>query len=214
MQKLIKERDGYKKTDEQYTLIEKKVEEINNKIDKIRKDPVYKANLDEFGKIRQSSIAQKKVLEMAKNKKNIFTTDTTDQINRSDDRTTLMQLLKELYTIQHNAVIEEDTVYLFLTYLQCKGDTIDEGDERVNGTTRKEEKSCLIFTKNKDADDHFDIDIPHEVMHALGLEHTFDKAAQHVFSMGGTDNYMDYKNTAKHTFVWQWRLLHESALTN
>lgn len=40
--------------------------------------------------------------------------------------------------------------------------------------------------------------IPHELMHALGLEHTFaedtkkDQNKKHIFNKGATRNYMDY----------------------
>lgn len=46
-------------------------------------------------------------------------------------------------------------------------------------------------------------------MHALGLEHTFyensdkDKNKKHIFTKGGTHNYMDYNNTKKYTQKWQ-----------
>ena len=49
--------------------------------------------------------------------------------------------------------------------------------------------------------------IIHEVMHSLGLEHTFE--TEHKFKDGRTDNYMDYDNTKKHTYKWQWEKLHE-----
>ena len=50
-------------------------------------------------------------------------------------------------------------------------------------------------------------------MPVLGLAHIFDLSAQYVFNKGTTDNYMDYNNTAKHTFMWQWQLLHRNTLT-
>ncbi|MEN7548364.1 hypothetical protein AAG747_10625 [Rapidithrix thailandica] len=55
--------------------------------------------------------------------------------------------------------------------------------------------------------------IPHEVMHAIGLLHTLVQEASHRFTYTKTDNYMDYNNTAKHTYKWQWQRLHNSNLT-
>ncbi|RLK02502.1 type VI secretion system tube protein TssD [Tenacibaculum discolor] len=58
--------------------------------------------------------------------------------------------------------------------------------------------------------------IIHEVMHALGLRHTFNegkvdktKRAKHQFKDNKTDNYMDYKNDKRHTYKWQWKKLHQ-----
>ena len=49
------------------------------------------------------------------------------------------------------------------------------------------------------------MEIPHELMHALDLEHTFDTKNTHTFKEGSTQNYMDYDNTKETTFKWQWR---------
>jgi hypothetical protein len=59
--------------------------------------------------------------------------------------------------------------------------------------------------------------IAHEIMHALGLPHSFpekDNASKkHMFKRGTTDNYMDYDNKRKHTWKWQWKLLMSSRFT-
>ena len=51
-------------------------------------------------------------------------------------------------------------------------------------------------------------------MHALGLEHTFEEKnhpnKEHIFSKGNTKNYIDYNNTKKTTFKWQWDILRSS----
>ncbi|TRX30660.1 metallopeptidase [Flavobacterium sp. ZT3R18] len=52
------------------------------------------------------------------------------------------------------------------------------------------------------------VEIPHEIMHALGLQHTFKKGEKHIFEVGKTDNYLDYNNNKINTFTWQWQLLH------
>lgn len=64
------------------------------------------------------------------------------------------------------------------------------------------------------------MEIPHELMHALGLEHTFDPKSNFVFTKGDTANYMDYKSKNKtvsayaqekhNTFKWQWILMQTS----
>ncbi len=50
--------------------------------------------------------------------------------------------------------------------------------------------------------------IMHEVMHALGLRHTFSRQAVHTFADKKTKNYMDYHETKKYTWKWQWAKLH------
>ena len=58
------------------------------------------------------------------------------------------------------------------------------------------------------------MEIPHELMHALGLEHTFEEKdhpnKEHIFRQGSTKNYMDYNNTKETTFKWQWDILRKS----
>jgi len=53
----------------------------------------------------------------------------------------------------------------------------------------------------------------HEVLHGLGLYHTFDlKPAwqnMYVFLESKTDNVMDYYNDRKHTYRWQWKIINE-----
>ena len=61
---------------------------------------------------------------------------------------------------------------------------------------------------------NFQKEIPHELMHALGLEHTFEEKEhpnkEHIFREGSTQNYMDYNNKKKTTFKWQWDILRSS----
>ena len=51
--------------------------------------------------------------------------------------------------------------------------------------------------------------IIHEIMHALGLEHTFSTKATHTFKETKTKNYMDYDNVKRLTWKWQWVNLNE-----
>lgn len=52
----------------------------------------------------------------------------------------------------------------------------------------------------------------HELLHAIGLYHTFDNDSSITFKKFNTDNIMDYYSTvtaiiAKQTYKWQWEIL-------
>lgn len=51
-----------------------------------------------------------------------------------------------------------------------------------------------------------DGNIIHEALHSLGLRHSFSATSTHQFKQKKTDNYMDYFNTKRHTWKWQWEL--------
>ncbi len=59
----------------------------------------------------------------------------------------------------------------------------------------------------------------HEIMHAMGLHHTFESKSKFVFEKYETDNLMDYSdvlndNRRKHAITtshWQWKILQENA---
>ena len=76
------------------------------------------------------------------------------------------------------------------------------------------EAICMMFLANKEI--YTDVEIPHELMHALGLAHTFDEEGRyhrnrkHLFSKYKTNNYMDYSRNKKTTFKWQWDILRKS----
>ena len=74
------------------------------------------------------------------------------------------------------------------------------------------EEVCIMFLANTNK--QTEVEIPHELMHALGLEHTFEEKEhpnkELIFSKGSTQNYMDYNNTKKTTFKWQWDILRNS----
>lgn len=48
--------------------------------------------------------------------------------------------------------------------------------------------------------------VAHEIMHALGLEHTFDGQNSHIFEGKATKNYMDYSSSKIYTWKWQWEI--------
>lgn len=52
----------------------------------------------------------------------------------------------------------------------------------------------------------------HELLHAIGLSHTFDDYSKYVFKQCETDNIMDYNDdvtnlVGKQTYKWQWDLI-------
>ena len=69
---------------------------------------------------------------------------------------------------------------------------------------------------------NFQKEIPHELMYALGLEHTFEEKNTYTFKEGETQNYMDYKPLSKnkedfvkekhYTYKLQWELARASKL--
>jgi hypothetical protein len=53
--------------------------------------------------------------------------------------------------------------------------------------------------------------IAHEIMHALGLQHTF-KDGKHTFKAKSTKNYMDYSASKDNTYKWQWEIARNNLL--
>ena len=62
----------------------------------------------------------------------------------------------------------------------------------------------------------FDATVAHEVLHAMGLYHTFDNNSTFTFEEYKTDNIMDYSDIGPEkipvtsTATWQWKILHEN----
>jgi hypothetical protein len=63
-------------------------------------------------------------------------------------------------------------------------------------------KSVVLFNTHNTAT------TTHELLHAMGLYHTFDNSGSHVFKIGETENIMDYSHqygkTRISTWKWQW----------
>ena len=62
----------------------------------------------------------------------------------------------------------------------------------------------------------FDSTVAHEVLHAMGLYHTFDNNSKFTFEPFKTDNTMDYSDIGPEKIPvtsiaqWQWKLLHDN----
>ncbi|WP_299610128.1 type VI secretion system tube protein TssD [uncultured Aquimarina sp.] len=63
--------------------------------------------------------------------------------------------------------------------------------------------------------------VAHELMHCMGLYHSFDNNGTHTFKIGQTENIMDYSHVARYatpngtltqisTWKWQWEILKNS----
>lgn len=57
----------------------------------------------------------------------------------------------------------------------------------------------------------------HEILHAMGLYHSFDNDGQYTYKIGETENIMDYSHQAAYgpktrisTWKWQWDKLHST----
>lgn len=49
--------------------------------------------------------------------------------------------------------------------------------------------------------------VTHELLHAMGLLHSFDDSADYGYKKETTQNIMDYSITRKNTWLWQWKQL-------
>ncbi|WP_158447846.1 type VI secretion system tube protein TssD [Aquimarina longa] len=107
-------------------------------------------------------------------------------------------------------------ITLYLTYLRSV-----YPDGYSNGISLTGRGISAMFLKNKLL--QTSVEIPHEIMHAIGLEHTFttkdangeviNEGQAHTFKKGMTTNYMDYNNDKEHTQLYQWKKLHNSKYT-
>jgi hypothetical protein len=49
--------------------------------------------------------------------------------------------------------------------------------------------------------------VTHELLHAMGLKHSFSDSADYGYKKKATQNIMDYSKTRKNTWLWQWKKL-------
>ena len=131
--------------------------------------------------------------------------------NPTDDkREELIKNLNQLFILSkiENKIETINEIILFLTNFQCTGDkSAKEVPDSNNGFTYGK-SVIMMFLGNENKKPK--VEIPHEIMHALGLEHTFDPKETYLFTKGATKNYMDYDNSKEYTFKWQWVKMRES----
>ena len=113
---------------------------------------------------------------------------------------------------QRQKRLHTDEITLYLTNLKS-GSSIEsprDSDQIIvssnNGTTIG--NTSLMYLGNDRQFMYPRVEIPHEIMHAQGLEHTFEEGEKHVFDPKTTKNYMDYSLEKEYTWKWQWDLLH------
>ncbi len=170
------------------------------------KEP-YKLSLSENDYIHPD-----KALNYIKGIRNCFNIKNGIEIkNPTDDkRIELITNLNNLFILSkiENKVETINEIVLFLTNFQCTGDkSAKEIPDSYNGFTYG--KSVIMMFLGND-NKKTDVEIPHEVMHALDLEHTFDSKEVYHFTKGATKNYMDYDNSKEYTFKWQWEKMRTS----
>ena len=56
--------------------------------------------------------------------------------------------------------------------------------------------------------------IIHELLHAVGLQHTFETQSKHQFKFSETKDYMDYNNSKEVTYYWQWQIVQDWVNSN
>lgn len=50
----------------------------------------------------------------------------------------------------------------------------------------------------------------HELLHCLGLFHTFSSYSRHIFEKGKTNNIMDYSSSRQSLWKWQWDIIRDA----
>lgn len=94
---------------------------------------------------------------------------------------------------------------------------INERCTKAAGYAIKEYQSAVLFSGGYDSDNRSVT--THEIMHVMGLSHTFEKKSRFIFEKYTTDNLMDYSDAAGDerekdtisTYHWQWAILQQNA---
>ena len=157
-------------------------------------------NCQETGLILSSNIVQ-----FLKNK-DVFIDN--DNVKRDDgSRKLLMQCLKNELALKEGIIQNSGEIILFLTPFQCK---VEEYGNVLynNGISSSKDGISLMFLGNLCKPKE---EIPHEIMHCLGLEHIFSSESKILYNKGRTKNFMDYDNSKKITYKWQWDIMRKSS---
>jgi hypothetical protein len=139
---------------------------------------------------------------------------TTDQAKSSEEeRKALMGQLDALHKMRNDGRAGLTEVTLLLTNLKCQIPVADSEDTGSNnGITIK--NVSLMFFGNRDK--FPEKEIPHEIMHGIGLQHTFKEkndtpaSKKHTYQKKGTPNVMDYEGDQNRTYYWQWQEIYNS----
>lgn len=141
---------------------------------------------------------------------NYFKDGSKDNITQERDLKLEFLLYLHNLHLKRQKVTQTNEVYLYLSNL--KSETITESatssdsEDTASGNGATFNNYSIMFLGNTNKKPN--VEIPHEIMHALDLEHTFNPNNKHIFEIGKTKNYMDYDNTKESLWTWQWQLLH------
>ena len=113
----------------------------------------------------------------------------------------------------HSTVIQKEDRNALNNFIDVSvARSLSKSPNNIDHSYPQDEEFCMMFLANDKL--QTEGEIPHELMHALGLEHTFEEKdhpnKEHIFRQGSTKNYMDYNNTKETTFKWQWDILRSS----
>ncbi len=157
-----------------------------------------------------TNISEKAFLERIKTN---LANGSKDNIKQTDsNKINFLGSLHSLHLKRENRT-QENEVTLYLTNLKSSSSTesATTDGENINlynnGITV--ENISMMFLKNEKMNTKGEI--PHEVMHALGLPHSFKQEGniqKHTFKPKTTKNYMDYSDQKESTWKWQWEILH------
>ncbi len=129
------------------------------------------------------------------------------------ERKALMGNLKSLHTIRSKDKFAQNEITLLLTNLKCKIPVNGSDEKGSNNGITLPGVSLMFFGNN---DKFPKQEIPHEIMHAIGLHHTFKEdtdnptSKKHTYTDKSTPNYMDYEGNQNRTFYWQWKEIYNS----
>jgi hypothetical protein len=73
---------------------------------------------------------------------------------------------------------------------------------RLAGLAKDFNSLCAIMSAGKRK-----ATVTHELLHAMGLKHSFSDSADYGYKKKATQNIMDYSKTRKNTWLWQWKKL-------
>ncbi len=113
-------------------------------------------------------------------------------------------------TVRNKHVAQNNIITLYLVNRSClvTGDMGEDGGQFNVVAGFSPTGTGIAYGILDDKKSLQDTAVMHEIMHAMGLRHTFSSLAIHTFKDKKTKNYMDYNRTKKYTWKWQWARLH------